>query len=110
MVSSLVAITNQRDLLYNSRSIHPLSSSSSFLIQQRALRDEDDVPRVQHATDPEQEDPQQNCGGEVRVVERKIKWREEVGTVDEQMDVHAALQQHRDGRQEDGDDQQEQIG
>lgn len=46
----------------------------------------------------------------VRVGWRKIKQREEVGTVDEQMDVHAALQQHRDGRQEDGDDQQEQIG
>ncbi len=41
---------------------------------------------------------------------RKMKRREEAGTVDEQMDVHAALQQHRDGRQEDGDDQQEQIG
>jgi hypothetical protein len=28
----------------------------------------------------------------------------------QEMDVHAALQQHGDRRQEDGDDQQEQIG
>jgi hypothetical protein len=30
--------------------------------------------------------------------------------VNEEMDVHAALQQHGDRGQEDGDDQQEQIG